>query len=418
MTDRVPPGVEHLTDLRSIENSSRSTHPLHSLPTPIDVSSTGEKHSFGAEVTPLMVSKHRVSHDNAARANRLPPPPQQRFVSDSIDAKNRINSFQIKPVDRVASRPIGAPLAGQLLAHSSTTQPSVFITFDPVSGSKQVWQCPTQIGQGSFSKVYLCLDKHTVVKVTDVEEQDEDTRLRLEASLVRELELLQELSHPNIVRLLGYSSDIDQHLVTMALPYYSGGDMYQFVNKHRPEMKLGLIRSIFANIVAALRYMHHQNVCHRDIKLENILLSSNNLLSSDHWQGNIAALSDFGLAKNIDPANPLLTTRCGSEDYVSPELLLSLKYDGKQNDCWSLGVLLYAILEARLPFDPPPTTRGRQSRSSHRIATINWSWYQLKDTDVLNGEDYSGPKEIVNHLLVKCTKRWTIDDVSKHQWCV
>lgn len=65
-------------------------------------------------------------------------------------------------------------------------------------------------------------------------------------------------------------------------------------------------------------------------------------------------LTDFGLAKVIEQEAPLLTTRCGSEDYAAPEIILGLPYDGREADIWSLGVLLYALLVGFLPFNMRP----------------------------------------------------------------
>ncbi|KAF9401627.1 hypothetical protein BGZ76_007518, partial [Entomortierella beljakovae] len=65
----------------------------------------------------------------------------------------------------------------------------------------------------------------------------------------------------------------------------------------------------------------------------------------------IVKLTDFGLAKVIEKDAPLLTTRCGSEDYASPEVILGQPYDGREADIWSLGVVLYALLVGFLPFN-------------------------------------------------------------------
>lgn len=65
-------------------------------------------------------------------------------------------------------------------------------------------------------------------------------------------------------------------------------------------------------------------------------------------------LTDFGLAKVIEQGAPLLTIRCGSEDYAAPEIILGQPYDGRQADIWSLGVVLYALLVGFLPFNMRP----------------------------------------------------------------
>ncbi|VEU23110.1 DEKNAAC103999 [Brettanomyces naardenensis] len=368
----------------------------------------------------------------------VPPPPRQRILSEYApnSSERGAHHFQIKPVARIASRPVESPLIEEHqllhkhekgsslsgLSEKSEVESSdeiTFVTYQPhFKGLRQVWRCKMDpIGEGSFSKVYLTTDEKAAIKVTKVDDEDEDTRLRIQSSLVRELEILQEVSHPNIVQLLGYDSNLENNEVKMSMPYYRGGDLFSFVFENRPLLTAEHIRVIFSNIVSAVAYLHHHDICHRDIKLENVLLAYDAkevLLKAGKELKSVAVLSDFGLSKKIDPQHPMLTTRCGSEDYVSPELLLSLKYDGKQNDCWSLGVLLYAILESRLPFDPPPNRRGRNSKSSHRIATISWGWYNLDGKDVdEQGNDCRDLKEVVEHLLVKRTRRWTIDEVEE-----
>jgi protein-serine/threonine kinase len=102
-----------------------------------------------------------------------------------------------------------------------------------------------------------------------------------------------------------------------------------------------------------------------------------------------------------------LTTRCGSEDYAAPEILLGQPYDGRSTDAWALGVLLYALMEGRLPFDPPPGKAGR-TRASHRIARCDWDWIKFGDED---GEwDVEKGKEWVSR------GRKSLEDIEKMNW--
>jgi serine/threonine protein kinase len=55
-------------------------------------------------------------------------------------------------------------------------------------------------------------------------------------------------------------------------------------------------------------------------------------------------LSDFGLAKEVDPSDPILTTRCGSDSYAAPEIIMGKSYDGRETDSWACGVVLFALL--------------------------------------------------------------------------
>ena len=102
----------------------------------------------------------------------------------------------------------------------------------------------------------------------------------------------------------------------------------------------------------------------------------------------------------------LCTARCGSEDYVSPEILMGVPYDGHLTDTWALGVILYSILEDRLPFDPPPnaTSRQRNRATSHRIARFDWHWFRLANTEL-------DAKEIVANTLTRKNQRWDIKQI-------
>jgi protein-serine/threonine kinase len=140
----------------------------------------------------------------------------------------------------------------------------------------------------------------------------------------------------------------------------------------------------------------------------------------------VVTLSDLGLSRRIPPPpeNPLLHTRCGSEDYAAPEILMGQPYDGRSTDGWALGVLLYAMMESRLPFDPMPGTRGDpaklRARTPHRIARCEWGWCRFANEDggwdPVKGQGLEGARECVEGLLRRNTRRKTLDDVAELEW--
>ena len=134
-------------------------------------------------------------------------------------------------------------------------------------------------------------------------------------------------------------------------------------------------------------------------------------------------LTDLGLSRRIPapPESPLLTTRCGSEDYAAPEILLGQPYDGRSTDAWALGVLLFALMEGRLPFDPPPGKAASRSRAAHRIARCDWVWVNFANEDdewdAVKGKDWAGAHECVESLLKKVSRgRKSLEDIEKMEW--
>ena len=135
----------------------------------------------------------------------------------------------------------------------------------------------------------------------------------------------------------------------------------------------------------------------------------------------IVTLTDLGLGRWIAPDSPMLTTPCGSEDYAAPEVLLGQDYDGRATDAWALGVLLYALMEGRLPFDPIPGAR-RLSPKKHRIARCDWQWVRFADAegewDLVKGQKLEGARGIVEGLLARTRTRWSLEKVQKTEWVV
>ena len=140
----------------------------------------------------------------------------------------------------------------------------------------------------------------------------------------------------------------------------------------------------------------------------------------------VVTLTDLGLSRRIPepPESPLLTTRCGSEDYAAPEILMGQPYDGRQTDAWALGVLLYALMEGSLPFDPLPGARGDpamlRARTPHRIARCEWAWVKFGDEDgewdPIKGAEFEGANVCMDGLLKRNTRRKALTDIREHPW--
>lgn len=147
------------------------------------------------------------------------------------------------------------------------------------------------------------------------------------------------IDHPNIIQLYDvWETSTELYLI---LEYVEGGELFDHLcTKGRLENEEAL--GYFQQIINAIDYCHRFNIAHRDLKPENLLLDADMNIK----------VADFGFATwQIDSAASLLKTACGSPHYAAPELIRGEAYNGSSADIWSCGVILYALLAGRLPFD-------------------------------------------------------------------
>ncbi|XP_015058828.1 serine/threonine-protein kinase ATG1t-like isoform X1 [Solanum pennellii] len=201
-----------------------------------------------------------------------------------------------------------------------------------------------KLGGGSSSTVWKA-EHRTTGKVVALKQIDllKLTR-QLKSCLDCELSFLSSVKHPNIIRLF----DVFQaeNSIFLVLEFCAGGDLAAYIRDHGRVQEC-IARKFMKQIVGAgleVLSMHH--IIHRDLKPENILLST---METDP----ILKIADFGLSRLLNP-NDLAETVCGSPFYMAPEILEFKKYDDKV-DMWSLGAILFELLNGYPPF------RGRTS---------------------------------------------------------
>ncbi|KAG7085501.1 hypothetical protein E1B28_003063 [Marasmius oreades] len=158
-----------------------------------------------------------------------------------------------------------------------------------------------------------------------------------EIRTLREAALSMLLHHPYIAGMR--EMIIHQHHYYMVFEYISGGQMLDYIISHG-RLRERVARKFARQIASALDYCHRNNVVHRDLKIENILISQT---------GNIKII-DFGLSNLYDPSAHL-STFCGSLYFAAPELLNAKVYTGPEVDVWSFGVVLYVLVCGKVPFD-------------------------------------------------------------------
>ncbi|KAJ7108640.1 hypothetical protein C8R44DRAFT_294557 [Mycena epipterygia] len=201
------------------------------------------------------------------------------------------------------------------------------------------------LGEGEFGKVKLGLHskygEEVAIKLIRRETADNEAKM---SKIAREIEILDQLKHPNIVRLYDvYETD---KFFGIILEYASGGELFDHILAHR-YLRERDASKLFSQLISGVWYMHQKNIVHRDLKLENLLLDRHRNL----------IITDFGFANHFNRSkNDLMETMCGSPCYAAPELVNSEGlYVGTAADIWSCGVILYAMLSGYLPFDDDPT---------------------------------------------------------------
>lgn len=154
---------------------------------------------------------------------------------------------------------------------------------------------------------------------------------------IREASLGQVLYHPHICRLFEMCT-MSNHFY-MLFEYVSGGQLLDYIIQHG-SLREHHARKFARGIASALQYLHANNIVHRDLKIENIMISTS---------GEIKII-DFGLS-NVFDKRKLLHTFCGSLYFAAPELLRATPYVGPEVDIWSFGVVLYVLVCGKVPFD-------------------------------------------------------------------
>uniref|UniRef100_A0A7S3EHH1 Protein kinase domain-containing protein n=5 Tax=Rhodosorus marinus TaxID=101924 RepID=A0A7S3EHH1_9RHOD len=195
------------------------------------------------------------------------------------------------------------------------------------------------LGTGATGKVKLAKNIQTgeLAAIKIVRKEHLVRKPSLKKKLQREITVMKLCNHPNVLRLLDVF-EIDTHLF-LVLEFVDGCELFQYLVRHGPLSSEQALK-FFRQLIAGVEYCHKRLICHRDLKPENLLLDRNLNLR----------VADFGMT-NLNIPGSLLETSCGSPHYAAPEVVSGDLYNGLEADIWSCGVILYAMVAGRLPFD-------------------------------------------------------------------
>ncbi|KAH7297997.1 hypothetical protein KP509_25G022500 [Ceratopteris richardii] len=184
--------------------------------------------------------------------------------------------------------------------------------------SLEDYEIVERIGSGAFAVVWKATHKSNgalfAVKQFFTDRLNPQLRRRIHT----EIDVLSRFTHPNIVRLFDVLED--EFSICLVLEYCAGGDLATYI-KEKGRVREATARRFMQHLGAGLQMLHSANLIHRDLKPQNLLLSSRD-------KDVVLKISDFGLARELEPGDYAVTV-CGSPLYMAPEVLQFQKYDNK-----------------------------------------------------------------------------------------
>ena len=209
----------------------------------------------------------------------------------------------------------------------------------------------TKIGDGQFGKIYKAkytdpnTSKETDVVIKKLKNSEQDARCGFFVPLFRELSFSFEFNHPNIISVYDVitskpsASNFELGSFYIVMECWRH-DIKKYVD-NRTKLSLRQVKFIAKEVLKAISYLHSRGFCHRDIKLENVLINDSKQIK----------VTDFGLSKKINASNLNMTLSVGTLHYKAPELLIQSSDYSFPVDMWAFGVLLYELVFGHPPFE-------------------------------------------------------------------
>ncbi|PHH63544.1 hypothetical protein CDD81_5731 [Ophiocordyceps australis] len=365
-----------------------------------------------AETTNRVLNACPLSEEQSTKTRHDTNVPKTRSRFDTCSSATRAQHAAVSSHSRAVlcpPRPVDEDKRLSQASYASTSSSRSKKTYKTHIGP---WQLGRTLGKGSSARVRLCrhsaTDQLAAVKIVNrrmaylvqdsslaalskcdkAPTDQSDGDLQVPVAIEREVAILKLIEHPNIMKL--YDIWENRSEIYLILEYIDQGDLFTFINsKGRLPEEVAIY--FFRQMISAISYCHSFNVCHRDLKPENILITKDLQIK----------IADFGMAALHQTANHRLATACGSPHYAAPELLKNRQYRGDRADIWSLGVILFAMLSAALPFDDPDL-RVMMSRTKKGD-------YEMPDH--LNPD----AQDLIHRMLqVNPERRITIEEIWRH----
>lgn len=257
------------------------------------------------------------------------------------------------------------------------------------------------LGSGSFGVVREVTDRASGGRLAmKIVQKDKPGSSAIQL-LVREVEVLKRVNHPNIIQLEEVFETAKKMYLIMEL--CKGGELSE-VLRRKSYFKEEEAKAVMHSLTEAVVYMHDNDMVHRDLKLENVLLSE-----ADPTNEFNIKVTDFGLAhmKGLSGCDDLMHTKCGTLYYMAPEVLSNKHEYTKMCDVWSLGVIMYTLLCGRVPFQSDSASKLEELISQGELKFGEVEWINVS----------SSAKDLIRAMLcVDTTRRLTARRVLDDSW--
>ena len=256
-----------------------------------------------------------------------------------------------------------------------------------------------EIGRGAHSKVYQVTHKSSGEIRACKYISKQNFKKECLSNFETECKILKQSDHPNIVNLFEiFETDKSFYLI---MENCKGGSLSIKIDErinHKKPFDENILSELIRQIASAVKYIHDNNICHRDLKPDNICFTNIGSI-----ENNTAKIIDFGLGKMMTKGGSF-DTLVGSPLYVAPEVLN--KNYTKKCDIWSLGVIIFFLVGGY-----PPFFANDSNEINVKILKMQ---YEFKEEGFKNASEEV--KDLIRHCLTKEEDRFSIEQVLEHRW--